>query len=66
MSLPKSDAVRPGDHLWPSVYLGRARNLAGVPYACHDGGTTAVIGSHSKALEMTSDLEVSRLARTVK
>jgi len=37
-----------------------------VPHTCHDVGTTTVIGSHSKALETTYDLEVSRSASTMK
>jgi len=43
-----------------------ARKPVSVPHSCHDVWRTAVIGSHSKALEMTSDLEVSRSASTMK
>jgi predicted LPLAT superfamily acyltransferase len=37
-----------------------------VPYSCHDGRRTTVIGSHSKAFEMATDLGTSRSAPTVK
>jgi len=34
--------------------------ILGVPHACHDVETTAVIGSHSKTPQTTSDLGTSR------
>jgi hypothetical protein len=38
----------------------------GVPHACHDVGTTAVIGSHSKTLRTTSDLRTLRSRPSMK
>lgn len=39
---------------------------ASMPHACHDDRTTTVMGSHSKALQMVSELGTSRPALTVK
>jgi hypothetical protein len=38
----------------------------GVPHTCHDEWITTVIGSHSKALETTSDLRISRSSPSMK
>ena len=54
------------------TYRIRSREQAshhGYPYpchSCHDEWRTTVIGSHLKALEMTSDLEILRSAPTMK
>jgi hypothetical protein len=37
-----------------------------VPHSCHDEKRTAVIGSHSRALQMASELGKSRSTLTVK
>jgi hypothetical protein len=37
-----------------------------VPHTCHDEGRTAVMSSHSKALQTASELGTSRSALTVK
>ena len=37
-----------------------------VPRTCHDEGRTAVMSSHSKALQTASELGTSRSALTVK
>ena len=39
---------------------------ADVPHTCHDVGRTTVIGSHSKALQTTSELGTSRSGPTMK
>ena len=45
---------------------GKVLTSRGVPYACHDVGTTAVIGSHSKTPQATSELGTSRSRPTMK
>jgi hypothetical protein len=42
------------------------RQSQGVPHTCHDTRRSTVIGSHSKALETTPYLRISRSSPSVK
>jgi hypothetical protein len=49
-----------------SSHRGGQSSLTGVPHACHDGRRTAVMSSHSKALQMASELGISRSGLAMK
>jgi hypothetical protein len=51
-----------------AVYIAKVCTLTSgiMPHACHDGRTTAVIGSHSKTPHTTCDLGTSRSKPTMK